>query len=315
MKQALCGLFLSLFFLLLLLPLSLSRCDTSPQGLIVHLYLEDEKRINALDLEEYVRGVVAAEMPANFQLEALKAQAVAARTVTARRLKRFGGPGYPAVQGADLSDDINDSQAWLSKKELVSKWGLWNYYGFWKKICTAVEETKGLVITYEGKLIDAVYHSTSGPKTENAEEVWGAYLPYLRSVDCLYDRHSPKYSQEQVFSVTEFQSKLGMEKLPTVGGLPFIQILNYTSSGRVKRIRVADQVYQGKELRSLLGLYSTNFSYSSLNGQFIFKTIGYGHGVGLCQYGADGLAQQGRNFREILHYYYQGIEIKKLALQ
>lgn len=315
MKQALCGLFLSLFFLLFLLPLTLSRCDPSPQGIAVRLYRKEAKKVITLDLEEYVMGVVAAEMPANFHSEALKAQAVAARTVTVRRLKRFGGPGYPPVEGADLSDDINDSQAWLSKQELMSKWGLWNYLGYWRKIADVVEATNSQILTFQGQPIDAVYHSTSGPKTENSEAVWGVYLPYLRSVDCLYDQHSPKYSQEQVFALSEVQSKLQLGKVNLAStGNPFIQIMNLTGSGRVHSIRLGGKVFSGAELRLQLGLNSTNFHCRLEKDQVIFKTIGYGHGVGLCQYGADGLAKQGKSYQQILDYYYQGVQLSKLVL-
>ncbi|NLW56588.1 MAG: stage II sporulation protein D [Firmicutes bacterium] len=314
MKQALCGLFLSLFILLFLLPLTLSKCGPAPQGITVCLYLKEANKIITLDLEEYVMGVVAAEMPANFHPEALKAQAVAARTVTVRRLKRFGGPGYPAVEGADLSDDINDSQAWLSKQELVGKWGLWNYLGYWRKIAEAVEATGGQILTFQGQPIDAVYHSTSGPRTESSEAVWGVALPYLRSVECLYDQHSPKYSQEQVFTVSEVQAQLQLGKVsPVATGRPFVQILNLTGSGRVNSIRLGDKVFSGTELRRRLGLNSTHFQCRLEQDRLIFKTIGYGHGVGLCQYGADGLAKQGRNYRQILAHYYQGVQLSKLA--
>lgn len=314
MKQALCGLFLSLFFLLFLLPLTLSKCGPAPQGITVRLYLKEAKKVITLDLEEYIMGVVAAEMPANFHPEALKAQAVAARTVTVRRLKRFGGPGYPAVPGADLSDDVNDSQAWLSKQQLIVKWGFINFLGNWRKIAEAVEVTRGQILTYQGQPIDAVYHSTSGPRTEASEAVWGVALPYLRSVECRFDQHSPKYSQEQAFTLSEVQSLLQLGKVsPTSAGRPFVQILTQTGSGRVESIRLGDQVFSGTELRRRLGLNSTYFQCRHDGERLIFKTTGYGHGVGLCQYGADGLAKQGRDYRQILTYYYQGVQLSKLA--
>jgi stage II sporulation protein D len=315
MKQTFCGLFLFLVILVLLLPLILIKCDTKPKGIIVRLYLKNENKIIPLELEEYIKGVVAAEMPAKFHLEALKAQAIAARTVTVKRLKHFGGPGYQAVQGADLSDDVNDSQAWLGKADLLKKWGLFNYYTYWRKISRAVEETSGLIITYEGKPVDAVYHSTSGPKTENSEEVWGVFQPYLRSVQCPFDKHSPRYFEEKTFPLLELQSRLGLDTYSPSSGDSFIRIINYTASGRVKNIKIGGRVYQGKELRSLLGLNSTFFTCQISDQKVVFKTIGYGHGVGLCQYGADGLAELGKDYKEIIHYYYQGVEIRKLSLK
>ncbi len=316
MKQTFFGLFLSMVILVLLLPLILIKCDTKPKGITVRLYLKDEKKIIPLELEEYIKGVVAAEMPAEFHLEALKAQAVAARTVTIKRLKQFGGPGYQAVQGADLSDDINDSQAWLGKKDVLKKWGLFNYYAYWRKISRAVEETSGLIITFEGKPIDAVYHSTSGPKTENSEDVWGVFQTYLRSVQCPFDKHSPRYFQEMTFSFTELQSRLGVDTDFPFLSNSFIRIINYTASGRVKNIWIGGRVYQGKEIRSLLGLNSTLFTCEvSTNNKVVFKTIGYGHGVGLCQYGADGLGKLGKEYQDIIRYYYQGVKIQKLPFR
>lgn len=311
MKQTISVLFLFLFALLCLLPLFLIKCAPVPADLEVRLYLVEEKRTITLELEEYIKGVVAAEMLANFHPEALKAQAVAARTMTVRRLKRFGGSGYPGVPGADLSNDVNDSQAWLSKKQLIAKWGLWAYQRNWKKISEAVESTAGLVIVYEGRPIDALYHSTSGPRTANAEEVWSALVPYLKSVPCSFCHHSPRYQQEKAFSSTEFLSALGLSGLLATGDLS-LRILDRTASGRVKTVQIGTYQYTATEIRSRLGLASTNFTVHLRDGKLIFATIGYGHGVGLCQYGADGMAKEGWTFLEILQHFYQAVEIRKL---
>lgn len=310
MRQAIGGIFLFFFALLCLLPLFLVNCQPKQADLTVRLYLKEEKKTITLTLEEYVKGVVAGEMPAHFHPEALKAQAVAARTVAVRRLKRFGGAGYPGTD-ADLSDDVQDSQAWLNKKQLIAKWGLWGYYQNWSKIAAAVEATAGLILTYNGELIDALYHSTSGPRTANAEEVWGTPVPYLKSVPCSFDQHSPRYRQEQVFTVEALLSALGHGgKLPATA-LP-LRVIDRTASGRVKTVQVGEKLYRGVEFRSRLGLASTNFTIHRQEGKVIVTTTGYGHGVGMCQYGADGLAKEGKTFQEILHYYYQGVEIRKL---
>lgn len=310
MRQAIGGIFLFFFALVCLLPLFLVKCLPSPKDLPVRLYLKEENKTITLALEEYIKGVVAGEMPAHFHPEALKAQAVAARTVAVRRLKRFGGTGYPGT-AADLSNDVHDSQAWLSKKQLIAKWGLWGYYHNWSKIAAAVEATAGLVLTYNGELIDALYHSTSGPRTANPEEVWGAPVPYLKSVPCSFDQHSPRYRQEQVFTVEALLSALGNGgEMPATGFS--LRILDRTASGRVNRVQIGEKVYRGVDLRSCLGLASTNFTVQRQEDKVIFTTIGYGHGVGLCQYGADGLAKEGKTFQEILHYYYRGVEIRKL---
>lgn len=310
MKQVI-GLFLFFFVLLCLLPLFLVKCTPASPEITVHLYSKEEKKIIPLALEEYVKGVVAAEMPAEFGLEALKAQAVAARTVAIRRMRRFGGTGYPAVAGADLSDDVGDSQAWLSRRQLIAKWGLWAYRRYWRKISAAVEATSGLIIAYDGRPIDALYHSTSGPRTANAEELWGTAVPYLKSVPCSFGQHSPRYQQEKVFTVPEFLSALGMAEERPAGGLR-LQTLKRTSSGRVETMQIGARVFSGTELRSRLGLASTNITVQLRDGKVVFTTVGYGHGVGLCQYGADGMAKAGKTFQEILQYYYQGVELKKL---
>ncbi|HHU51972.1 MAG TPA: stage II sporulation protein D [Firmicutes bacterium] len=312
MKQAITGLFLSLFFLLILLPLLLVIFhDCSRQKISVGLYLTAKNKVVMVELEEYVKGVVAAEMPANFHEEALKAQAVAARTVTVKRLKRFGGRGYADKAEADFSDDFRDGQAWLSRKELRKKWGFWGFQRNWAKIAQAVEETKGMILTYEGRPIDAVYHSTSGPRTENAEDLWGVGYPYLQSVACPYCQHSRRYVEEIAIPRPILQERLGIANGLPAGALPF-RVIETTAGGRIKRLRVGTKSFRGEDFRLKLGLNSANFQCRVSGDTVYFRTTGYGHGVGMCQYGADGLAKAGRNFQQILSYYYQGTEIKKI---
>ena len=163
--------FLSLFTLLFIVPILLVRCQPRAEGgtgILVRLHRVDQRRTYIMDLEEYLKGVVAAEMPAAFHPEALKAQAVAARTVTVRRLLRYGGKGSKYDPSADFSDDPVEGQAWLSQRDLRRRWGWRAYSANWAKVSRAVEETKGLILTYQGRPIDAVYHSTSGPRTEAA---------------------------------------------------------------------------------------------------------------------------------------------------
>lgn len=314
MKQAISGLFLSLFFLLILLPLFLVMFHgCSGQEISVRLYVTAEKKVVTMELEEYVKGVVAAEMPANFHLEALKAQAVAARTVTVKRMRRFGGRGYAGDQAADFSDDFRDVQAWLGKKELRKKWGFWGFSKNWAKISQAVEETQGMILTYQDRPIDAVYHSTSGPRTENAEEIWGVGYPYLKSVACPYCQHSRRYIEETVIPCTVFRERLALAGFPQVSANSRpIRTTELTSGGRIKRLQVGEESFRGEDFRLKLGLNSANFQYKFTGDGFHFRTIGYGHGVGMCQYGADGLAKAGRDFQRILTYYYQGTSIKKI---
>ena len=314
MKQALSGLFLFLVVFLIVIPYFLTRSPRPPaEKLTVHLFLKERGRLRRIELEDYLIGVLAGEMPASFSLEALKAQAVAARTVTVKRMRAFGGRGSSAHPRADVSNESRESQAWLSRRDMIKKWGFWGYLRNGARIAEAVKNTAGLVLTYNGELIDAVYHSTSGPRTENAGEIWGTDLPYLQSVACSFGRHSPKYKGEKAFSYAEFWTKLGME--PAAKNPPDLRILEYTTGGRVKSLTVNGRKIQGETFRRLLGLNSSCFSWRlSADGIFL-QTTGYGHGVGLCQYGADGLARQGWDFRSILKYYYRGVDIVRLQIR
>ncbi|NLY89394.1 MAG: stage II sporulation protein D [Firmicutes bacterium] len=313
MKQALSGLFLFLVVFLILIPYLLTRSPRPPaEKLTVHLFLNERGRLRRLELENYLIGVLAGEMPASFGLEALKAQAVAARTVTVKRMRAFGGRGSSCHPRADVSDDPGESQAWLSRGEMIKKWGFWGYLRNRARIAEAVKSTAGLVLTYKGELIDAVYHSTSGPRTENAGEIWGTDLPYLQSVVCSFGRHSPKYKGEKVFSYAEFWAKLGMEPAASP---PDLRILEYTAGGRVRTLTVNGRKMPGETFRRLLGLNSSCFSWRLLADGILLTTTGYGHGVGMCQYGADGLARQGWDFRSILKYYYRGVEVVRLQIR
>ncbi|MCL4516901.1 MAG: stage II sporulation protein D [Firmicutes bacterium] len=274
-----------------------------------------------MDLEEYIKGVVAAEMPVNFEPEALKAQAVAARTYAVRRLEQFGGgsdlAGTSFDEPAGLGIDPKREQAWVIAARLRAQWGYLNYYRLWKKISKAVEETRGEVLVHNGQLINAVYHSTSGGPTENSEDVWSEYIPYLRSVNCEWDKDSPRYRETREFSVAEMERLLGVRlNLPAVkaaiagrslpGGL---LVKARSSTGRVKEILAGGRLFKGTDFRSRLGLRSTRFSWVVAENQIQITTIGNGHGVGLCQYGANGLARLGRDYRAILTYYYTGVQI------
>lgn len=315
-----------LFSALFLLPVMLVRChpisgDGQQSGILVRIYRCETRRIITMDLETYIKGVVAAEMPEKFGLEALKAQAVAARTVTVRRLIRFGGTGSRLQPSADLSDDPAEGQAWYDRGQLRNRWGFFHDASNWNKISQAVDGTRGVIITYNGKPIDAVFHSTSGPRTENSEDVWGKAYPYLRSVDCPFDRDSPRYFQQTGFTPTEFMRLLGVRVpsgifkgvLPVSSSRYGIQVIERSSGGRIQWIRVGGVMFQGEEFRRRLGLRSTRLSYSIKSGKLWIETVGYGHGVGLCQYGAEGMAKAGYDFRTILHYYYTGVELRRIV--
>jgi stage II sporulation protein D len=293
---------------IILVPTILVKCwdgfiDNKAKEIIVEVRT-DEGEIKEIVLEEYLKGVVAAEMPASFKVEALKAQAVAARTYILRKLQ---GSTRRRVK---ITTDINLDQAWISKEEMIGKWGKFNYYF---KISKAVEETEGIFLAYQGKAISAVYHSASGDMTEDSENVWGRDLPYLKSVKSYYEIDSPYNRYFQDYSLNEFIKKIGLKKRLDKSDLGnLINILSRSKSGRVLEVKVLNKVLTGRELRKRLGLKSTNFKYQLMGNNIRFITSGNGHGVGLSQYGANGMAKRGYNYFEILSHYYSGVEFRRM---
>lgn len=322
MRDFLCTLLFATFVVLLVVPAVLVRgCvkveRPKPPGEVeVSLLVVKENRLVRLPLEEYVCGVVAAEMPAAFELEALKAQSVAARTYVVGRIRGLGGSGCSLNPQADVCDDPAHDQAWLSRRELRKRWGLFGYYRYWRRIQAAVKATEGLIIKYGSLPIDPLYHSTCGGTTENAEDVWGTEYPYLKAVSCKWDTSSPRFTEEKEFKVGEMLRLLGISPLaPNQGGKKqeeLIDVTERTKTGRVKKVSVLGKSLAGVELRSKLGLNSTNFSWKIEKDRIRFRTIGFGHGVGMCQYGANGMAKEGRDFRSILQYYYTGVTIERI---
>lgn len=252
--------------------------------------------ITNIELEEYLVGVVGAEMPASFNIEALKAQAIIARTYAVSTLNK----------GKLLTDDSR-TQNYKDNNELQKMWGN-NFNTYYNKIKSAVTETEGIYLTYNGKIINAVYHSTSNGKTEDAMYVWGNSTPYLVSVESPYDTSSNSFNYEKFIAYPELSEKLKMEINKNT---EFI-ILSRTSGGRIEKIQINDKVYSGIEIRSLLSLRSADFDITKEENGISFKTRGYGHGVGLSQYGANGMASVGYNYEQILKHYYTGIKLTKI---
>lgn len=246
-----------------------------------------------LGLEEYVVGVVGAEMPASFHIEALKAQAVLARTYALRSLKN----------NTRLTD-TSSTQNYKSNEELKKLWGS-SYSTYYNKIKSAVEETKGVYLTYKGEIIDAVYHSTSNGRTEDAKNVWGNSVPYLVSVISPYDDINSSYIQDKTFSYEELSEKLGF----AIDSDTTFEIQSKTEGDRVLELLVDNKVYNGVALRNLLGLRSATFEMEKGEKEVTFTTIGYGHGVGMSQYGANGMAKNGNSYTSILKHYYTGVTL------
>lgn len=262
------------------------------QKTYVTIYRSNGSVLN-LELEEYVIGVVGAEMPASFHTEALKAQAILARTYALKSLET----------GLRLTDN-SSTQNYKSNEELKKVWGS-SYSTYYNKIKKAVEETKGMYLTYNGEIIDAVYHSTSNGVTEDAKNVWENSVPYLVSVASPYDSTSSTFTSEKTISYKELSSKLGfIITLDTS-----FEIQSKTEGNRVLDIQIGTQVYNGVTLRNLLGLRSATFEVVKKENGVTFITKGFGHGVGMSQYGANGMAKNGSSYSSILKHYYQGVTL------
>lgn len=263
------------------------------EGHFVQVLLEDGS-VQSMDLEEYITGVVLAEMPAGFEIEALKAQAVVARTYA---LKRHA-LGNKHLMGA-VCIDHNCCQAYCDVD---------NYFGdsiHLEKIRRAVADTKDEVLTYEGQLIEATYFSCSGGRTEDAQEVWGSQVPYLQAVDSPGEESAKNYIQTVTFSRQEFSEKLGLQTDTIVIG-----DITYTEGEGIKTIEISGVLYEGTKLRTLLGLRSTMFIITAINDTVTVTTKGYGHRVGMSQYGAEAMAVQGADYTQILSHYYPGTTLE-----
>ncbi|MCW3488848.1 stage II sporulation protein D [Dethiobacter alkaliphilus] len=290
----------------------------SPAGEItLQVFNHHLDEVQTMTLEEYLVGVVAAEMPASFDIEALKAQAVVARTYTVNQMLSFGGKGCDKHgQTVDICTNFAHCQAWESEEESLNRWPQDEGPGYLNKIRQAVRETAGEVALHDNELIDAVFHAHCGGQTENSEDVWTTALAYLRGVDCPYCEGTRWSETEHVFSSEQFAQKL----LPYVSavpvsstGSPLLDAATRTSSGRVLQLSVAGEAVSGRDIRTALGLPSTNFTWQATEDQIIFTNKGYGHGVGLCQYGADGKAKAGNNYKEIIEYFYTDVTVDTLS--
>ena len=270
------------------------------------------KKVEELKLDEYLYGVVSAEMPASFEEEALKAQAVVARTYTLYKIIN----NSKKHKNADICDDSTCCQAWISKEDRLARWDEEDREDFWNKIVKAVNTTQGKIITYENKPINAFFHSNSGGATEAPINVWGGSgYPYLKSVTTAGEDAYSQYSSNVTVTQTQFIEKI--KKVHSDFEIDFdkkdcIEIKEYTEGNRVKTIKVGNLSLSGVEIRTLFGLRSANFKIEMEGKNITFEVTGYGHGVGMSQTGADSLAKQGKNYKEIIHHYYTGVEIKDI---
>lgn len=259
----------------------------------VHVTRADGKDLY-LDIESYLEGVISSEMSPTYELEALKAQCVAARTYVVQR-------GYEV-------DDTTNTQVYRDDKQLQDSWK-GNYNKYHKKIVQAVEETKGEILTYQGKPISALFFSSSCGKTANSQEYWGNKVPYLVSVDSSLDKQSEEYEKSITMSKQEFSTGLGFQNIVHEIGNP----IRY-ESGYVKEIYIDRIRFTGREVREKLNLRSSCFTIEEKTDHIVITTKGYGHGVGMSQIGAQAMAQQGKEYRQILSHYYPKTKIEKLGV-
>lgn len=285
--------------------------STTESPLLIPVYLSKQHKVESVPLEDYVRGVVAAEMPADFELEAMKAQAMAARTYMVRRILDKDFSNVP-VKDAWVTDTISH-QAYLSEEELKKKQSDSPSFALnLGKINQAVRETKDLILTYEGKPINATFFSTSNGFTENSEDYWGVPTPYLRSVPSPWDiKLSPRYKETVKLPYKEVLQKLGVTSISaSTGKSTSMKVLNWTAGHRIKSVAIGGKTFTGKEVRERLGLNSSQFQWTWRGNELEVTTFGYGHGVGMSQWGANGMAQEGKSAQDIVTYYYQGISIE-----
>lgn len=270
--------------------------------------------IVAMDINDYLRGVVPSEMPPSYNIEALKAQAVVARTYTYRKMMSHG-----EGDDADMCDNHTHCQAFYDKDTLFS---IWRKRGFseelikeyWNKINEAVVSTQDQVITYNGGYIKAFFHASSPYKTENIDQIWGGEkLPYLVSVENKEKEDYANRTSQVTVSFSDFVTKIKEKygKEVTIDECKSTCINEYTTSGRVKNIKVGEQVISAENLRTMFALKSTDFTININDENITFNVTGYGHGVGMSQVGADTYASEGYSYIDIIKHYYTGVEISK----
>lgn len=267
-------------------------------------------QVEEISLDTYLYGVVSSEMPATFELEALKAQAVVARTYTMYKVN------HRKHDNADICDNSACCQAWITKEDRMARWEEEVREQNWNKIVEAVDSTHGKIITYENEPINAFFHSNSGGMTEIPINVWGGSgYPYLQAVQTAGEEGYEQYYSEVTVTRSELENKI-REKHSDFqidwNASDCIKVLEYTQSNRVKTLKVGNLNLSGVEIRTLIGLKSANFKIEMSDNNIKFKVKGYGHGIGMSQTGADSMAKSGSNYEEIIKHFYQGIEIKDL---
>lgn len=277
----------------------------------IKLLHQETGEVEEVSIDEYLYHVVSSEMPADYEIEALKAQGLVARTYTIYKILN------KKHEIADICDQSTCCQAWISKEDRLARWDENKRESNWQKIMDCVNATKGKIITYNNEPINAFFHANSGGTTELPVNVWGggSELSYLQVIETSGEEGYTQYSSEVEFTGEELINKL-KEKYIDIH-IDFtnnedLKIVAYTDSNRVKTVKFGNHELSGVETRTLLGLKSTNFEIVKENEKIKFKVKGYGHGVGMSQTGANTLAKEGKNYEEIVKHFYIGVEISEI---
>lgn len=276
----------------------------------VAVFMPDTGKAEEMDMREYVISALAAEMPAAYEEQALRAQACACVTLTRYLKEKNAGKKTP--DGADITADPATNQGYMTVEEMKSRWGS-DFKKYYEKLCAAVDEVLSFSVTYEGRPALTAFHAISPGVTETAQNVWDKNIPYLVSVDSAGDTQSPGYLSSEELTKDEIIKKLSLGELEE-DAVPTAEE-SYTRAGTLRSIKIYGKTFTGEELRSLLALRSAAITISEKDGVFTFEVRGYGHGVGMSQYGANCLAKEGKIWREILAHYYPGTEIQVLSLK
>ncbi|MBB6215562.1 stage II sporulation protein D [Anaerosolibacter carboniphilus] len=286
--------------------------DDQKEKIYLKVYDHQTKQLALKPMVELMKEMIAAQMPISFEMEALKAQAVLVRTLLVRQAKSLGGSGCNKYDDADFCTEGHCGD-WISKESLMALWGS-DFYINWSKLERAVEETADQIITMNNKPIEPRYHITCGGATENSENVKGNKILYLRKVLCNYCSNSPYWKQTIEMSLEELEEKLNirMGETSSIEG-PWIQGMienvERDEEGRIMEMKIGGTIFKGTELVELLGLDSTRFGWKPI--AFKFEMGGRGDGLGLCQYGANAMALEDKDYKEILNYYFTGVHIKE----
>lgn len=288
-----------------------------PQANSFTIYDQTTGELHQMTAEAYTICAVSAEMPPTFSPEALRAQAVASYTYALRAKYDNQKTSDPSLQGADFAADPSNWKGFATREQYIERYGEEDGAAYWEQITKAVEPVLGYVMLYQERPIVAAFHSISAGVTEDASNVWSGTAPYLVPVESPGDQYAPGYETAELFepeALTEAFISAGLTAQNIISGSPdsWFTSIQRTPSGYVTDLNFCGQSISGMEIRNALGLRSTNFTIEYLNGSFLVRVCGYGHGVGMSQYGAEYLGRQGKSWEEILRHYYTGVEIVKL---